>query len=81
VRPSGVNSGYPPTVGSGAPGGFTVKLELKGGQILNVNVTNEQVILDGAPLYLRWTGSLVGRVDGGPAIKGIAVLEEFKMIE
>lgn len=79
VRPSGVNNEYPPKIGSGNPGGFTVDLKLDNGEYLNVNVTNEQIILAGAPFYARWAGSLAGSVNGDPAIRGVAVLEEFKM--
>lgn len=79
VRPTGVNDDYPPKVNSGNPGGFIVNLKLDAGGYLNVNVTNEQVILDGAPLYARWAGRLIGSVNGDPAIGGVAVLEQFKM--
>jgi hypothetical protein len=82
VRPSGVNDEYPPTASSGNPGGFTVNMHLGVGETLNVNVTAVQVVLDGAPLYARWVGTMVGSVNGGAAITdGVALFEEFRMIE
>lgn len=80
VRPSGVNDEYPPTVMSGNPGGFTINLHLGAGSTLNVNVTSESILFEVAPLYTRWAGSMVGNLNGGPAIEGgVALFEEFKL--
>jgi hypothetical protein len=49
---------------------------------LTLNVTASEVVLDGAPLYTRWLGSLTGSVNGGDVITGgMALFEQFKMTE
>jgi hypothetical protein len=79
VRPSGVNSEYPPHITSGNPGGFTVDLSLGAGSTLKVNATAVSIVLEGAPFYTRWIGSMAGSINGGASLTGIALFEEFKM--
>jgi hypothetical protein len=79
VRPSGANSEYPPHTTSGNPDGFAIDLSLGAGSTLKVNVTAVTIVLGGGSRYTRWLGSMVGRIDGGAALTGIALFEEFKM--
>ena len=40
----------------------------------------QQVAVDAAPLYMRWIGSVVGRLNGGEIIRdGVALFEEFDL--
>ncbi|KAE9365283.1 hypothetical protein N431DRAFT_387394 [Stipitochalara longipes BDJ] len=79
VRPSGVNSTYPPTVSTGNPGGFTIKIDLGTEGTMNVDVTATAVTLQGANLYTEWIGSINGSVNGGVQLTGVALFEMFKL--
>ena len=63
---------------TGAPEGFSIQLDLGSEGVLDVNVTNEKLILGGR-VYYRWIGSVIGRLNGGMLMEGIAVLEEFAL--
>jgi hypothetical protein len=80
VRPTGVNSQYPPVSGSGNPGGFYIELDLADGSILEVNVTTAVVVVD-VGLYSRFTGSLSGGVHGSTIYQGVALYETFTFTE
>ncbi len=39
-----------------------------------------EVFLNAAPVYMRWTGSMVGRLNGGDLIQdGTAAFEQFNL--
>jgi hypothetical protein len=80
VRPTGVNSQYPPVIGSGSPGGFYIELDIADGNVLEVNVTTALVVVD-AGSYSRFTGSLSGGVKGSTIYQGVALYEEFAFTE
>jgi hypothetical protein len=64
VRPTGLNSTYPPTAGMGHPQGFQIDLQLSGelGHA-TVEVASRLVTVDSVP-YTRWVGSVSGVVAG-----------------
>lgn len=74
IRP--VNSTYQPTINSANPTGYTMVMDLGAEGILRANLTSAALITPGgAP---RWSGSLVGSVDGGEVIEGgVALYEQF----
>jgi hypothetical protein len=77
VRPTGLNSQYPPVITSGNPQGFHIDLDLGSEGILEIDVTTQVTVAD-VLLYTRWTGTMSGGVKGGPLYKGVALYEEFK---
>ena len=80
VRPAGENDTYPPTVTSGNPEGYSIIIDLGNDEILSVNATAKTVLLQAETLYTRSSGSLEGRLNGGPLLTGgVALFEEFKM--
>ena len=47
---------------------------------MSIRVHIQQVAVDAAPLYMRWIGSVVGRLNGGEEIRdGVALFEEFDL--
>jgi hypothetical protein len=80
VRPIGANSTYPPTQSSGNPEGFNINLDL-GGKVLTANVTNQLVVVPGLTFYARWTGTIVGGINGASDWTGVSLQEEFRYLE
>jgi len=78
VRPSGVNSTYPPTIYSGSPGGFSIQLDLGDEGSMGVNVTGETITVEVGNEYTRWLGGMEGSINGGEVLTGIALYEEFR---
>lgn len=80
VRPTGANSTYPPSSATGEPEGFHVLVNLGKEGVLDVSVEKKELIQDFG-VYYRWTGSLSGRVRGGPELKGVALYEELVYLQ
>jgi hypothetical protein len=60
--------------------GYALEVKLDSGDVLSVQVHIHQVAVDAAPYYMRWIGSMVGRLNGGEVIKdGVALFEEFDL--
>ncbi|RDL41510.1 uncharacterized protein BP5553_01489 [Venustampulla echinocandica] len=79
VRP--INSPYPPFIHTPAPDAFSIVLDMGAEGVLSVNLTMEMTIVDVPGMYNRWTGSMVGSVNGGTLMTaGVAMLEQFKML-
>ena len=81
VRPIGRNNEYPPKIADGDPDGFNVVLNLENVGTLNINVTVETIIFRGLTLYTRFTGSMIGSMNGTLVENGTAVFEQFKVTE
>lgn len=81
MRPAGTSTLYPPSVIGPDPSGYTIQLDLGTDGKLDANVTMVTTIVNAAPAYSRWTGSMVGRVGGRPLLAGgVALLEQFKLV-
>ncbi|KZO94779.1 hypothetical protein CALVIDRAFT_517254 [Calocera viscosa TUFC12733] len=76
VRPTGLNSAYPPIPGL-LPTGFQIVYDMGSSGILEVNVTNSQAVVDYPGLYTRWVGSVVGGIRGQTSYTGIGIYEEM----
>ncbi|EJU01403.1 hypothetical protein DACRYDRAFT_100352 [Dacryopinax primogenitus] len=61
VRPTGRNSTYPPIPGA-PPSGFHIVYDMGHHGILDVKVTNHEVVEAAPPLYTRWIGKSVGGI-------------------
>lgn len=60
--------------------GYALEVNLVSGDALHVQVNIQQVAVDSAPVYRRWIGTMVGRLNGGNIIKdGVALFEEFDL--
>ena len=60
--------------------GYTFSVDLDSGDRLNFQVHVKQVAVNAAPVYMRWTGSLAGRLNGRDIIQnGVALFEEFDL--
>lgn len=60
--------------------GYSLKVDLGRGQTLHLTITIAEVVSNDAPVYVRWTGSMSGRVSGGKLITGgVATFEEFNL--
>ncbi|KAJ7110816.1 hypothetical protein C8R43DRAFT_161678 [Mycena crocata] len=85
TRPTGPNASFPPHNTAGHPSGYFVTMDLgaKGSLELNVTVTAPLLSVD---IYQRSVGSLSGTIVSpkgkrGKTLTGIALLEEFVLIE
>ncbi|KZO94777.1 hypothetical protein CALVIDRAFT_483902 [Calocera viscosa TUFC12733] len=77
VRPTGLNSAYPPIPGL-LPTGFTIVYDMGSAGIMEVNITNSQSIVSYPLLYTRWVGTVVGGIRGqAPTYSGIGLYEEM----
>ncbi|TVY82420.1 Tyrosinase family protein asqI [Lachnellula suecica] len=81
VRPTGPNDQYPPSVLTGDPGGFNITMDLGDAGTLSIDVTIVTTIADAGEAYKRWTGSMRGRNCCGEEMEGVALLEQFKLVE
>ncbi|KAK2686272.1 hypothetical protein QWA68_014859 [Fusarium oxysporum] len=77
VRPWGKNSQYPPAPGIARPSGFKICYEMGNGKAFIANFTNEAVQLN-TPNYKRFTGPIVGGIEGKEQYKGMALCEQFQ---
>lgn len=77
VRP---DTAYPPTQSTPQPTAFSLELDLGHEGILSVNVTTHLVLLNGPPSYIRWSGSMEGKVRGEELKSGYALYEQFREI-
>ena len=80
VRPAGANSTYPPVQSSGDPEGFRIELDLGGVGVLEVNVTNVLVAVQGEDYYTRWLGRIEGGLNGTDSWEGVSLHEEFRLL-
>lgn len=71
---------YPPSVASPDPKAYTLELDLGAEGVLSANLTMVSTIVDAAPIYSRWGGSLVGAVGGGEELRGYGLWEQFKFV-
>jgi hypothetical protein len=78
VRP--INSTYPPSITTTDPTAFTIVLDMGHEGTLRANITAVADLVNGAPIYRRWSGTAVGAVDGGREINGYGVWEQFKFV-
>ncbi|KAL9560687.1 hypothetical protein ACKAV7_015178 [Fusarium commune] len=77
VRPWGKNSQYPPIPGMAGPSGFKIRYEMANGKEFIANFTRKAVQLD-TPNYQRFTGPIIGGIEGKEQYKGMALCEQFK---
>jgi hypothetical protein len=60
--------------------GYTLHVDLDSRNSLDFQVHIEHVAVNSAPVYMRWIGSLAGRLNGGEMISnGVALFEEFDL--
>jgi hypothetical protein len=68
------------TATTGTLSGFALRVDLGGAKVLSFQVTIAVVVTNAAPVYMRWTGSIVGSVSGGEVIHGgVATFEQFNL--
>lgn len=79
VRP--IDSPYPPFIHTPLPEALSIVLDMGAEGVLNITLTMEATVVDVPGMYNRWTGGMVGCVNGGtPMTAGVAMLEQFKML-
>ncbi|KAE9363204.1 hypothetical protein N431DRAFT_498960 [Stipitochalara longipes BDJ] len=60
--------------------GYEMEVNLDSGDVLSVQIHIHEVALDGSPIYMRWIGSMQGRLNGGEEIRdGAALFEMFDL--
>lgn len=74
VRGTGSNSTYPPASNQN-PTGFHILYDMGSAGILEVNLTNTEIVQIEPPLYMRWVGSVSGGIQGRETYEGIALYE------
>ncbi|KAJ7486776.1 hypothetical protein FB451DRAFT_1228014 [Mycena latifolia] len=87
VRPTGQNSAYPPHISTGNPSGYQIWLDLGEDGVLDMEVRVMAAISPSLDTYTRSMGTITGRLvprgedSGGEVMTGIALFEQFKLIE
>ena len=68
------------TATTGTQSGFALQVYLGEGKVLSLQATIAAVVSNAAPVYMRWTGSLVGHFTGGEVIYGgVSTFEQFNL--
>jgi hypothetical protein len=79
IRPYGDNATYPPHRSTGPPTGYTVTVEIPEGR-LEVRAEYLYIVTD-AGVYRRFTGVLRGMLGGEVLPEGVALWEQFSLLE
>jgi hypothetical protein len=79
IRPYGDNATYPPHRSTGPPTGYAVSVEIPEGR-LELEAEYAYIVVD-AGVYRRFTGVLRGMLGGEVLPEGVALWEQFSLLE